>query len=90
MNLVLIGRRSVLSISVKDLENIVLEKSESGNWTWNPTSRGLYLISWIALDESENVSFSRYFLILNKYELKEINKIKKETTSLIETKLLNS
>ena len=79
VNLVLIGRRSVLSISVKDLENIVLEKSESGNWTWNPTSRGLYLISWIALDESENVSFSRYFLILNKDELKEMSKIKKTT-----------
>ncbi len=79
VNLVLIGRRSVLSISVKDLENIVLEKSESGNWTWTPTSRGLYLISWIALDESENVSFSRYFLILNKDELKEISKIKKES-----------
>jgi len=82
VNLVLIGRRSVLSISGKKLENIVLEKSESENWTWTPTSRGLYLISMIVSDDSERKSVSRYFLILNKDELKEMSKIKKEINKI--------
>jgi len=66
VNLVLIGKRSVLSIVENKLENIVLEKSESENWTWTPFNRGLYLISLIASDDSERLNVSRYFLILNK------------------------
>jgi outer membrane protein assembly factor BamB len=79
VNLVLIGKRSVLSIVENKLENIVLEKSESENWTWTPTNRGLYLISMTVSDDSERLNVSRYFLILNKNELKEISKIKKES-----------
>ncbi len=79
VNLVLIGRRSVISIIGKNADDIVLEKSGSENWTWTPTSRGLYLISLIASDDSESANFSRYYLILNKDELKELSKIKKES-----------
>ncbi len=78
VNLVLIGRRSVLSITRDSLENNVLEKSESESWAWTPTSTGLYLLSLIASDDSEHDVAFRYFLILNKDELKEIRKIKKE------------
>lgn len=80
VNLVFIGRRSVLSIVEEKLDNIELEKSESENWTWVPKGRGLYLIKMIVSDDIERVNVSRYFLILNKDELKEINKIKKEST----------
>jgi len=79
VNLVLIGKRSVLSIVEKKLGNNVFEKSESENWTWTPTKTGLYLISLMASDDSERLNLSRYFLILTKDELKEISKIKKET-----------
>ena len=79
VNLALIGKRSVLSIVEEKLENNVLEKSEPENWTWTPTKQGLYLISMIVSDDSERLTVSRYFLILNKNELKEISKIKKES-----------
>ena len=81
VNLVLIGKRSVLSIIGKNTDDIVLEKPESGKWTWTPTSRGLYLISMNASDDSERINISKYYLILNKDELKKIGKIKKTTLS---------
>ncbi len=79
VNLVFIGRRSVLSINREKLDNIELEKSKSENWTWSPKGRGLYLAKMIVSDDVERVNVSRYFLILNKDELKEINKLKKES-----------
>lgn len=79
VNLVFIGIRSVVSIIAEKLDEIVLGSSSSENWTWTPTTRGLYLMSVIVSDESERKCVSRYFLILNKDELKEISKIKKET-----------
>jgi len=79
VNLVLIGKRSVLSIVEKNMENIVLEKSESENWTWTPTKNGFYMISLIVSDETDSVNVSKYFVILNKDELKEMSEIKKES-----------
>ncbi len=79
VKLVLIGKRSVLSIVEQNMDDIVLENPESGNWIWTPTSSGLYMISLTVSDDTESVNVSKYFLILNKNELKEISKIKKES-----------
>ncbi|MFC2167371.1 PQQ-binding-like beta-propeller repeat protein [Acidobacteriota bacterium] len=81
VNLVLIGKRSVLSIVEQNGDDTEVEYSESENWTWTPKNRGLYMICLTASDDSEQASVSRYFLILSKDELKKIIKIKKESAS---------
>ncbi|MCJ7582095.1 MAG: PQQ-binding-like beta-propeller repeat protein [Candidatus Aminicenantes bacterium] len=81
VNLVLIGKRSVLSIVEQKMDDFVLENSETENWSWTPTISGLYLISLIASDDTERENVSRYFLILTRDELKEIIKIKKESAT---------
>ena len=79
VNLVLIGKRSVLSIVEQNMDDFVLENPESENWTWTPTNSGLYMISLFVSDDTERANVSRYFLILTRDELKKIIKIKKET-----------
>ena len=80
INLVKIGKRSLLFFLVKDTEDPVIEQSEFNVWSWTTTNPGLYLINLTVSEGPESLSVFKYFFVSGGEQGEGINKSKKEKT----------